>query len=155
MWFLTKLNCCLLDLALALLDGKGDDVKVHAIAAQLDLLGGTTALLVAADQAVLHIDSVPIQHEGEAAGAGLLPHFHLLASKGILEKYFLDFFAKGLDGPLTARMAGTKKRKPSEISEVLMVEEPQVDLVLPSPKGYLRRWPPGRPGMKGQVTGAT
>ena len=36
-------------------------------------------------------------------------------------------------------MAGTKRRKPNEISEVLMVEEPQVDLVLPSPKGYLRR----------------
>ena len=36
-------------------------------------------------------------------------------------------------------MAGTKRRKPNEISEVLMVEEPQVDLALPSPKGYLRR----------------
>merc|ERR1719447_2765936 len=28
----------------------------------------------------------------------------------------------------SARMAGTKRRKPNEISEVLMVEEPQVDL---------------------------
>ena len=44
LWFLTKLNCYLLDLALALLDSKGDDVQVHADAAQLDILGGTTAL---------------------------------------------------------------------------------------------------------------
>ena len=92
LWFLTKLNCRLLDLALALLNSEGDDVKVHAVAAQLDILGGTTALLVAADQAVLHVDSVPVQDEGEAAGAGPLPHFHPLASKGILEKYLLVFF---------------------------------------------------------------
>ena len=60
-----------------------------------------------------------------------------------------------MDGPLTARMAGTKRRKPNEISEVLMVEEPQVDLALPSPKGYLRRCskvtrPPGCPRIKGE-----
>ena len=117
LWFLTKLNCCLLDLALALLDSEGDDVQVHADAAQLDILGGTTALLVAA---VLHLDSVPIQHEYEAAGAGSLPHFHLFASKGILEKYLFLFL--GPRGPFIEPLPVHPSTRPATIFHELIDE---------------------------------
>ena len=49
--FVTKLNSSLLELALALLDGEGDNVEVHAVPTQLNILGCSAALLVARDQA--------------------------------------------------------------------------------------------------------
>ena len=83
--FLTKLNGCLLDLSLALLHGKGDGVEVHSVATELDILGSTTALLVAADHAALHVHSVSIQHKGEVTRARLLPNLHPLTGKGVLK----------------------------------------------------------------------
>ena len=49
--FATKLNSSLLELALSLLDSEGDNVEVHAVPAQLYILGCSAALLVAGDQA--------------------------------------------------------------------------------------------------------
>ena len=98
-------------------DSEGDDVQVHADAAQLDILGGTTALLVAA---VLHLDSVPIQHEYEAASAGPLPHFHLFASKGILEKYLFLFL--GPRGPLIEPLPVHPSTRPATIFHELIDE---------------------------------
>ena len=74
-----------MDLSFALLHCKGDNVEVHSVTTELDILGRPTALLVAADQAALHVHSVSVQHKGEVTGAGLLPHLHLLTGKGVLE----------------------------------------------------------------------
>ena len=82
---LTKLNGSLLDLSLALLHGKGDGVEVHSVATELDILGSTTALLVAADHAALHVHSVSVQHKGEVTRARLLPNLHPLTGKGVLK----------------------------------------------------------------------
>ena len=117
-----------MDLSLALLHGKGDNIEVHSVATELDILGRPTALLVAADQAALHVHSVSVQHKGEVTRAGLLPHLHPLTSKRVL-KYDCDEIVFSINKrPLTARMEGTRRRMPNEITEVLMVKEPLVDL---------------------------
>ena len=109
-------------LDLALLDTESEGVRVSGTV-QCHFLDISTALLIAGSSA----SCLPVvgDSKAEIAGAGLLPHLHALPNKSVLKVCLLNSLSKIL---LTAKTVGTRKKKPREIIEVLMVKEPLNDL---------------------------